>query len=517
MKEKIRTWVCGRQEACQSSLLLRLFATAEGLSLLAAAVCYCLGFPGRNLSILMIGSFLIWVGSVFFCLQNLKSRMLLLAFDLSVFLFLIGQVTIDIVKGVIQWEKFGAEAAFFAILAVGVSVFCLYLGGILCEVFTRSPAQVPPSNACAPKGHHLETFRLVALLLYLFCLAFSFLQSAEMLLFMRGRQYEEFYYNFQSVLPGFVYTFSCVAPCAMCIYLSTFPKKRAAFICLLLYVLSHVPSLLIGMRNQIALSVVFAFFYYCFRDAVGDREKWIGKAEKCLIVVAVPAMMVILTAAVFLRYGKEVMKNPLEAIAYLIYSQGGMFLNICRGYNAMPQIRALVGGSRFYTFGSIIDGVSRSRISQLLFHTVPFPPGNNAVRALEGHSFGDIFSYIAVPTYLQGGGWGTSYLLETYYDFGWLGIVLFSLLLGFFLVWFLRGMQKSWLVKSILLVSLTNLLMVPRDNATAWLSFLFEVHFWLAVAACVLGSMIFQKLGIYAMLSGFQKRICQFFHGSKTK
>lgn len=517
MKNKIRTWVCGRQEACQASLLIRLLATAEGLSLLAAAVCYCLGFPGQNLSVLMIGSFLIWLGSVFFCLQNLKSRMILLGFDLVVFLFLMGKVVIDILKGAIQWEQYGAEAAFFAILAVGVSVFCLYLGGILCEVFTRSPAQVPPPNACAPKGHHLETFRLVALLLYLFCLAFSFLQSAEMLLFMRGRQYEEYYYNFQSVLPGFVYTFSCIAPCALCIYLSTFPKKRSAFLCLLLYVLSHVPSLLIGMRNQIALSVIFAFFYYCFRDAVGDREKWIGKIEKCLVLMGVPGMMVVLTAAVFLRYGREVLKNPLDAVAYLIYNQGGMFQYICRGYNTMPQIRALVGGSRFYTFGSIIDGISRSRIGQVLFHTVPFPPGNNAVRALEGHSFGDIFSYIALSNYLEGGGYGTSYLLETYYDFGWVGIVLFSLLLGFFLVWFLRGMRKNWLVKSILLMSLTQLFMLPRESSTGWLVFLTGIHFWFAVAACVLGSMIFQKLGISTMLSGFQKRIYQFFHGSKAK
>ena len=517
MKEKIRTWVGTRQEACQSSLLIRLLATAEGLSLLAAAVCYCLGFPGRNLSVLMIGSFLIWLGSVFFCLQNLKSRMILLGFDLAVFLFLIGRVVIDILKRAIRWETYGVDAAFFAVTAIGISVFCLYMGGILCEVFTSSPAQLPPSNACAPKGHHLETFRLVALLLYLFCLAFSFLESAEMLLFMHGRRYEEYYYNFQSVLPGFVYTFSCIAPCALCIYLSTFPKKRSAFFCLLLYVLSNVPTLLIGMRNQIALSVIFAFLYYCLRDATGDREKWIGKIEKCLVLLGVPAMMVVFTAAVFLRNGGKAISNPLDAIAYLIYSQGDMFRNICRGYNTIPQIRHMMGSTRFYTFGSIIDSVSRSRIGQLLSHTVPFPPGNNAVRALEGHSFGDIFSYLAHPHYLEGNGWGTSYLLETYYDFGWLGIVVFSLLLGFFLVWFLRGMRKNWLVKSILLMSLTQLFMLPRESSTGWLSFLTGVHFWFAVAACVLGSLIFQKLGICAMLSGFQKRICQFFHRSKAK
>lgn len=515
MKEKIRTWVSGRQESCQSSLLIRLLATAEGLSLLAAAVCYCLGFPGRNLSVLMIGSFLIWLGSVFFCLQNLKSRMMLLAFDLSMFVFLMVTPVLDILQNCVVWNEFEPGAVFFAIMAVGISVFFLYLGGILYEILENVPIdEIPvPKNSCAPKGTDPAVFRLTALCLYLFCMVFSLIQGADLLLFMRGKDYLAYYTSYTASYPGFVYTLGNIMPFALCIYLSASPKKLPSFLCLLLYLVTTLPKLFIGMRNPFAIALIFSFLYYALRDQSGDREKWIGKIERGLILIAVPVLLVLFSAVVSLRSSSKLNINPLHAMVS-VFNTLCCFFNLCYAHNSIPL---MPDGMRWYTFGPLIDNITRSRIGQFLFHTIPFPPGNSEIRALEGHSFGDALAYAAHPQYLEGGGWGSYYILETYFDFGWLGIIIYSLLLGLFLVWFVRGMRKGWLVKAILLSSLFRLLMTPRSDATGWLAFLVGVHFWFAVAACVLGSMIFQKLGICAMLSGFQKRICQFFHGSKTK
>lgn len=512
MKEKIRTWVCARQEACQSSLLIRLLATAEGLSLLAAAVCYCLGFPGRNLSVLMIGSFLIWVGSVFFCLQNLKSRMILLAFEIAMFAFLIVTPVTDILTGSIMWSEYEPASALFAIISIGVSLFFLYVGGILVECMIPFQS-AEPKNSCAPAGTDPHVFRMVSLCLYLFCMVFFLIQRVDILQFMQGKIYREYFLDYTPSYPGFVYTLATMMPFALCIHLSTFPKKLPAFLCLLLYVISALPNFLIGMRNPLTLALIFSFLYYALRDQRSDSQKWIGKAECRLTLAAIPVLL-LLFSIMYTARNHQTGNQNLFLTLISAFSTFCCFDNLCMAHSYLPMMPDTL---RWYTIGPIIDNVSRSRIGQLLFHTTPFPAGNNAVRALEGHNFGHMLSYLAIPEYFQGNGTGTYYIAETYCDFGWLGVILFSFLLGAFLIWFPRGMQKSWLVKSILLISLTNLLMVPRDNATAWLSFLFEVHFWFAVAACVLGSLIFQKLGIYTMLSGFQKRICQFFHRSKTE
>ena len=49
--------------------------------------------------------------------------------------------------------------------------------------------------------------------------------------------------------------------------------------------------------------------------------------------------------------------------------------------------------------------------------------------------------------YLEGHGTGSSYILELYTDFDLLGIALFSVVLGIFLVWILTAMKKSFIIR----------------------------------------------------------------------
>ena len=107
-------------------------------------------------------------------------------------------------------------------------------------------------------------------------------------------------------------------------------------------------------------------------------------------------------------------------------------------------------------------------------------------------------SYVAHPDYLEGSGWGSSYILETFADWGWLGIILFSFLLGAFLIWFLRGMGGNWFARTVLLISLTQLLFVPRSEAMGWWSFVAGIHFWFILFAGVISAKILQKLGFHS-------------------
>ena len=62
--------------------------------------------------------------------------------------------------------------------------------------------------------------------------------------------------------------------------------------------------------------------------------------------------------------------------------------------------------------------------------------GNTVDMALNSNSYTHAMSYVSRgQEYLDGHGWGSSYLLETYTDYGWIGIVLFSLAIGFVLVY----------------------------------------------------------------------------------
>ena len=75
---------------------------------------------------------------------------------------------------------------------------------------------------------------------------------------------------------------------SLCLYLSTFPSKKQSLLPLLLYGGSAIPALIVGVRNPIILNCMFIFLYYFIRDTLNDKEKWIGKFEKIVLIVSIP-------------------------------------------------------------------------------------------------------------------------------------------------------------------------------------------------------------------------------------
>lgn len=128
------------------------------------------------------------------------------------------------------------------------------------------------------------------------------------------------------------------------------------------------------------------------------------------------------------------------AIVDLLYKQGVSFNVLGIGYSTIPN---LPPGPKCYTFGGFIDYFLHGSIAQM-FGGTDLGAGNNVVKAVEGNSFAHSMSYIAKSDYLQGHGWGSSYLLETYVDFGWIGLILFSLVLGFALLYLIKMLRSGW-------------------------------------------------------------------------
>ena len=483
-----------RLSACLQSKLLLISTVGQLCAYLTALILFSLGAPVSNDSLMMIGTLFVWMASVFYCIGDIRKRLLLLSFDVVVFVFLICRPLIDILRNAVRWHYYAPDSVHFAITAVAVSLFCLHIGALLGELLlkVRNTSQSSTAHTLAPKSHNVPVFRLSALLLYLFCMAFFLVRGIDVLVFMQGRSYNEYYTAYRASYPSFVYTISEMMPYALCIYLATLPSKRNAYFTLGLYVLSAVPELLVGIRNPIVLHVLFAFLYFCLRDILGDTRKWVGRLEKVVMVVTVPFAAFGLSLSNYFRTGVAV--EPLsffDAIVDLFYKQGVSFDVLCMGHNAIPR---LPGGTKCYILGPIIDAFLQGRIGQALFHVTPFPNGNSAIRAIEGHTFSHCMSYVAHPDYLNGQGWGSSYILETYADLGWVGIILFSLLLGLFLIWFIRGMKQHWLTRTILLVTLTQLLFLPRSEATGWLAFLTKIHFWFILFVCIAGSKVLEKM-----------------------
>ena len=96
--------------------------------------------------------------------------------------------------------------------------------------------------------------------------------------------------------------------------------------------------------------------------------------------------------------------------------------------------------------------------------------------------------------YLEGHGRGSSYLIETWMDFGYIGVFIFSIIIGMILIYMVYGFGKRVLLSTIILVGLQNIFFIPRAEATGWLTFLIYLQFWVCIGGCYLGAYILKRV-----------------------
>lgn len=70
--------------------------------------------------------------------------------------------------------------------------------------------------------------------------------------------------------------------------------------------------------------------------------------------------------------------------------------------------------------------------------------------------------------YLAGNGNGSSYLLEIFADYGYIGVFIASILLGIILIFLVVSFKRNnLLLSTIALICISNILFIPRSDATS--------------------------------------------------
>jgi len=468
----------------------RVFLLSLQLGLLVCgAVLHALGAAAQDYNWFVFRNLCLYLCAAVFCLSDFGKRVLLLTFLCAMFVFLSCRPLIDFFRGEVWWEGFQRPDLLFALNSVALSVLTLYAGAVLYVLWEkrRKAAErlpVPPvgNTACA------DSVRLAALGLYIVTMGFYLYCEFDKLAFMRGRSYPDFYLLYKPSYPGLFGTVSYCMPFALCAYLAALPKKKPALAVLVVYLLSAVPQLVIGIRNPFILNALFVFLYCFLRDRLGGEERWLGRREYWAIAAVLPFVCVGLSVLNYTREGTaQESGSLLETFIDLFYRQGASFWTLCVGHSVLS---CLPGAKRTFTFGSMIDYVLYGRIGRKLWGTAPLPSGNSAELAARSHRLSQAISFAGHGGYLEGRGLGSSYLLEVFADYGNAGIVIFSLLMGIFLLYCMDAIRKGWFSRVLILLFLSSLFFVPRAEATDWFAFLIHIYFWLVILACQLGGRV---------------------------
>ena len=446
---------------------------------------FAIGCISGIFNVLLSGILLLLFSNIAYGFCDWRKRIVFLIFNFTFFTFLLARPTISMLRGNVWWY-FESESIYFSVTVLILSLFFLRIGNALFEhfLFFRHKNGLKPKE-CVDKSSNesfTETLQIISLIFFAVTIAFYLVTEIEKLVFMQGREYEEIYTSFSSQLPSAIQTIAAMMKYALCIFLATLPSKRRAFIPLAMYVISGLPDLIIGIRNTIVLNVIFVLLYYLLRDILEKHSIWFSKTEKILVVLLCPIALLFLSAYNYIRAGETVSLGVWDSIVDLFYKQGVSYDVLCMAYEALPDLPDVV--SKNYTFGPFIDYITRGSLGQLLFDSLPLGSQNSEILAIYGNSFAHSMSYVAHPEYLQGHGWGSSYILELFADWGYLGVSFGSLLLGGVLSWMVYSFKKSTMTRIIILLCSTQIFFCPRSGALSWISFIITLQFWIAVAFC---------------------------------
>nr|WP_276939891.1 O-antigen polysaccharide polymerase Wzy family protein [Helcococcus sueciensis] len=400
--------------------------------------------------------------------KNYRKNIPLIMFLLCYFMFLLGSYFVyeyfEYAEGVVLFDN---EILNHIYLSLLISLISVMIGYFTIDIRLKTRFKFA-------KNIDEEIVRKCSLLL--FYLSYIPYIAIEILRVSKVREigYTEFYLDDAVSIPYIIGLFIYGCMFYFYIYLSTLPEKNEAKLPLFLFMIYCTLTLFTGNRSVFVVNLSIIFIYSIFRsNNINSEDNWINKRLFFLIILLIPIMLLALDYLGSVRFNNTIFDQNKSASFLDIFVKQGVSSSVI-GFEKINDYRI---PNRIYSLGIIIEKIKYNPLSTILFGLEPFR-GNSIDRAMLGNSFAHTISYIVLPFgYLHGRGLGTCYIAEAYHDFGYIGILIFSLVYGIILKRCSKFSSKNFIKRLMIIVVLSSLLMIPRSNADSFISVFLKNEF----------------------------------------
>ena len=453
---------------------------------LVTLIAFIISFIVGNLYVLLIIDVIGILLNMIYSSKNVCQRIYLLIFNIAMFTFLLAKPIISVFNGIDWIGRFPIDSQQHSFLLVFIATFSIYIGSRISEKKNNILNRERKHGKKRQKNKKI--FTNIALMLFLICACFSIITEYDKLIYMNGKEYVEYYLTYENTFSPIITLLAGMSDIMLCIFLASMPSKKKTIVPVVIFMIYNIPTFLIGQRTPIVISALFIFAYFVIRDYLDNKEKWIGKFEKIALILLIPIAIVGLAVYNYSRVDEEVpTTNIVSLFGDFFYTQGVSYDVLNIGYMSKDKIKQTTNHN--YTFGPFIDYFKYSTISQKIFKTKPLPTGNNETKALESSSYSHIISYLTRSDYLDGHGWGSSFILETYTDLGYVGVIIYSIILGYILMAIPRLLKRDTFLASIVLICTLNIFIIPRAEALQFFQFIITPQFW---GAWIMSMIVYQ-------------------------
>lgn len=255
---------------------------------------------------------------------------------------------------------------------------------------------------------------------------------------------------------------------SFCVFSAAQPQKREFYKLGKWFLLYSFLTLFEGARGTFLINILVYGAILAYMQCLCPDENWFEKKRYVRwAIIGVPVVMIASVAISIGRSGEDWREMDMtEAMTDFVYQQGVTGQVTKRAYENQSSIPKPVSG--FYTLEFLYSGLPARLLGNKVY------AGNTEEHALKGNSMKMALAYAMMgDEFLDGRGTGSSYIIETFYDFGYIGIAFGTICYAFLLSLVHRTSQKSILSKSLSFIVIDHILWSIRAGFTDFLAYLF--------------------------------------------
>lgn len=454
------------------------------LSILTLLIFFIISVVSEANTLFFLVMFL-FVMLMVFNIKNYKKNIILIMFLMCYFMFLLGSYFMyeffGYSRGVVLFDTKTLNHIYLSLLIslIGISIG-YYTSSVNIEGIRFR------SNASKD-----EQFRKASIVLFYTSYIPYFIIEILRVIKVREIGYTELYMDEAVRIPYLIALFAYGCRIYFFVYLSTLPDKKEARIPILLYLIYSCITLMTGNRSIFVVNVSLIFIYFILRSSDNSRKnEWISKRKIITLMIIVPFFIIGLDIVGRIRFNNTIFETNRSSSFIDIFVKQGVSSSVI-GYGKLYEHRI---PRKIYSFGSTIEALKYNPISNILFNFNSFG-GNSIQKAINGNSFAHIISYLVLPYgYVRGRGLGTCYIAEAYNDFGYFGVLIFSYVYGIVIKKCSSFTSKTILGRSITLMLIGSLLMIPRSNADSIISIFIKSELLVAIVLLNIVMIVYNNL-----------------------
>lgn len=424
----------------------------------------------NNMYILIACIMFLLILNTIYSLTNIRERIIFFIFQITFFTFLVGRLLIYYIfpdnNLFIFGFDFSDEMMRHILISIFISLIFVRLGYVLTETFSNK-INLKVSDYETPYNKSIK--RIARVLMYLTLLP-QLIILIEKAMLVQQLGYEAYYTDYVSELPFIIIKLGLLYEPMTYLFLATMPSKKECKLPLIIFFIVGCFSLGYGQRNGFLLSSIFILIYLFVRDQINSCGKiWFKRKYVFSLIVLIPFLFTFLLAFGSYRSGQKFESASLvDNAALFFFSQGNSasLIGFAKEHeNEIPE-------NKFYSFGPAISFLKENAVAKVFFD-VPQYGKMTPELAMDGHAFSYMISYLQNPGfYMQGGGLGSCYIAELWVDFGYIGIILGSLVFGILMALFISFCKKNVWLTTIAFSGALMIIYAPRAEFTGFLQIL---------------------------------------------